>query len=123
MGRPESVDCPKTTRFLEGEPAMRLTFLRFVSGAILATLWAAHLGAQVAGRGSLRGLVTDSAGAAMPAASVTLTNTATGVALKSKTSASGLYSYVSLVPGPYRLEVPQNGFQTAVQDQITISVG
>ncbi len=101
---------------------MRLTFLRFVSGAILATLWAAHLGAQVAGRGSLRGLVTDSAGAAMPAASVTLTNTATGVALKSKTSASGLYSYVSLVPGPYRLEVSQNGFQTAVQDQITISV-
>ena len=101
---------------------MRLTFLRFVSGAILATLWAAHLGAQVAGRGSLRGLVTDSTGAAMPAASVTLTNTATGVALKSKTSTSGLYSYVSLVPGPYRLEVSQNGFQTAVQDQITISV-
>jgi hypothetical protein len=101
---------------------MRLIFLRFVSGAILATLWTAHLGAQVAGRGSLRGLITDSAGAAMPAASVTLTNTATGVALKSKTSASGLYSYVSLVPGPYRLEVTQNGFQTAVQDQITISV-
>ncbi len=101
---------------------MRLTFLRFGLGAILATVWAANLAAQVAGRGSLRGLTTDTSGAAMAGASVTLTNIDTGVALKGKTSASGLYSFVSLIPGSYRLEVGQTGFQTAVQDQITISV-
>jgi len=101
---------------------MRMTFLRLGLGAILVIGCVANLPAQVAGRGSLNGLVTDSTGAAVRAASVTLTDVATGVGLKSKTSASGLYSFVSLTPGSYRLEVSQNGFQTAVQNQITISV-
>ncbi len=101
---------------------MRLTFLRLGLGAILATVSVANLPAQVAGRGTLSGLVTDTTGAAVRAASVTLTDAATGVALKGKTSASGLYSFVSLTPGSYRLEVTQTGFQTAVQNQITISV-
>jgi hypothetical protein len=96
--------------------------MRFGLGAILATVCAANLAAQVAGRGSLSGLVTDSSGAAVRAASVTLTNVDTGVASKGKTSASGLYSFVSLTPGSYRLEVSQSGFQTAAQNQITISV-
>src|ERR1700722_3127997 len=101
---------------------MRMTFLRLGLGAILVIGCVANLPAQVAGRGSLNGLVTDSTGAAVRAASVALTDVATGVGLKSKTSASGLYSFVSLAPGSYRLEVSQNGFQTAVQNQITISV-
>jgi Carboxypeptidase regulatory-like domain len=101
---------------------MKLTFLRFGVGVILAALWVASLPAQVAGRGSLSGLVTDSSGAAVSAASVTLTNVATGVALKRKTSGSGLYSFVSLIPGSYRLEVTQSGFSTAVQNEVSISV-
>ena len=101
---------------------MRLTFLRLGLGAILATVSVANLPAQVVGRGSLSGLITDTTGAAVRAASVTLTDVATGVGLKGKTSASGLYSFVSLTPGSYRLEVSQSGFQTAVQNQISISV-
>ena len=101
---------------------MKLTVLRFVVGAVIAIVGAVTLAAQVAGRGALSGLVTDSTGAVVPAASVTLTNVATGVALKGKTSGAGLYSFVSLVPGSYRLEVSQSGFQTAVRDQITVSV-
>lgn len=106
----------------EEETTVKLTILRFVVGAVIATVGAASLAAQVAGRGALSGLVTDSTGAVVPAASVTLINVATGVATKGKTSGSGLYSFVSLVPGPYRLEVSQTAFQTAVRDQITISV-
>jgi hypothetical protein len=106
---------------------MRLTFLRFglsplFLGAVLAMVVTANLAAQVAGRGSLSGLVTDPSGAAVPAASVTLTNVATGVALKNKTSGSGLYSFISLVPGSYQLEVSLTGFQTAVRNQIAIAV-
>jgi hypothetical protein len=101
---------------------VRLTTLRFVVGAVIATVGAVSLAAQVAGRGSLSGLVTDATGAVVPAASVTLTNVATGVALKGKTSGAGLYSFVSLVPGSYRLEVSQAGFQTMVQDHIAIAV-
>src|ERR1700690_2984091 len=99
---------------------MRLTFLRLGLVAILTIGWVANLSAQVAGRGSLNGLITDSTGAAVRAASVTLTGVATGLGLKSKTSASGLYSFVSLTPGAYRLERRQNRFQTGARNQVSI---
>ena len=83
---------------------------------------AANLMAQVAGRGSLSGLVTDSSGAAVAGAAVTLTNIDTGVAMSGRTSGGGLYSFLSLVPGSYQLKVEQPGFRTAVQNKITIAV-
>ena len=101
---------------------MKLTWLRFAMGLLLVLSLAVDIGAQVAGRGSLSGLVTDSSGAAVPSASVTLTNTATGVVLHGQTSSSGLYSFISLIPGTYQLQVSQSGFQTAIHNQITIAV-
>ncbi len=101
---------------------MKSKFWQFALGVMIATVWTANLAAQTAGRGSLSGLVTDSTGAAVPSASVTLTNVATGVALPGKSSGVGLYSYISLIPGIYRLEVSCKGFERAVRDQITISV-
>lgn len=101
---------------------MRLKWLRFGLGMLLAVLLTGNLAAQVAGRGSLSGLVTDPEGAVVPSATVVLTNTATGVTIRGKTSAAGLYSFVSLIPGVYRLEATQSGFQTTVQEQITVAV-
>src|SRR6185437_10321239 len=101
---------------------MRSKFWQVALCAIVAMVWAANLAAQTAGRGTLSGLVTDSTGAAVPSASLMLTNVATGVVLPGKTSAVGLYSFISVIPGVYRLEVSSKGFQTAVRDQITISV-
>ncbi|HTZ76033.1 MAG TPA: TonB-dependent receptor [Candidatus Aquilonibacter sp.] len=101
---------------------MKLIWLRLGLGAALVMLMTLNLPAQVAGRGSLSGLVADSTGAAVPSASVTLSNVATGVALQGKTSSAGLYSFISLVPGIYRLQVSQTGFQTAVQNDITVAV-
>lgn len=100
---------------------MKVTWLRFVLGLVLVMGVAVDLGAQVAGRGSLSGLVSDSSGAAVPSASVTLTNTATGVVLQGQTSSSGLYSFISLIPGTYQLQVSQSGFQTAIHNEITIA--
>jgi hypothetical protein len=78
--------------------------------------------AQVAGRGSLSGLVTDGSRAAVAGAAVTLINVDTGVTVSGRTSAGGLYSFLSLVPGTYQLKVEQPGFKTAVQNKITIAV-
>ncbi|HEY6467348.1 MAG TPA: carboxypeptidase-like regulatory domain-containing protein, partial [Candidatus Acidoferrales bacterium] len=100
---------------------MKLSWLRFAMGMILVLGLAVELGAQVAGRGSLSGLVSDSSGAAVPSASVTLTNAATGVVLQGQTSSSGLYSFISLIPGTYQLQVSQSGFQTAIHNEITIA--
>ncbi len=101
---------------------MKGSWLRFSAEMLLILGLAMNLGAQVSGRGSLSGLVTDSSGAAIPSASVALTNTATGVTMQGQTSAAGLYSFVSLVPGTYSLRVNQNGFETAVHNDITVAV-
>jgi hypothetical protein len=101
---------------------MNRNCLRVVVAVFLVLGAALYVGAQATGRGSLSGLITDATGAAVPAASVTLTNNATGVALQSQTSDSGLYSFLSLVPGIYKLQVSQPGFKAAVQDQISIAV-
>ena len=72
------------------------------------------LRAQVAG-GSILGSVTDSSGAAIPSANVTVTNKATGVPRSLTTNAQGLYSAPALQAGDYELRVEMQGFKTEVR--------
>lgn len=67
------------------------------------------------------GTITDSTGAVIPNASVTVTNAGTGRAVTANTSASGEYVVTALQPGKYRVEVKQTGFKTATAD-ITLEV-
>ena len=75
-----------------------------------------------AGRGSISGTVTDPGGALVPGAQVALLNTATGVSLHTVTSAAGLYSFISLNPGVYKVTVSQTGFANVTQENITVNV-
>ena len=59
---------------------------------------------------SLQGTVTDPSGAAVPGASVVLTNIASGVSAEIKTSAAGEYLFTSLAPGQYKVNVRAAGF-------------
>ena len=61
-------------------------------------------------------------GAAVSGASVTVTNKATGAARKITTNNEGLYAFPSLLPGQYDLKIEQQGFKTAVRDNITLEV-
>jgi hypothetical protein len=72
--------------------------------------------------GEITGLVTDSSGAAVSSASVTVTNKATGATRKVTTNNEGLYAFPSLLPGVYELKVEQGGFKTARLDNITLEV-
>ena len=54
--------------------------------------------------------MTDSSGAVVPDASVTLTNAATSVALRANSDQAGSYSFPSVPPGVYSLEVTKEGF-------------
>jgi hypothetical protein len=45
------------------------------------------------------GVISDSSGAPVPAAIVTLTGTETGVALRTETNSAGIYRVGGLVPG------------------------
>src|SRR5438477_2628061 len=52
----------------------------------------------------LNGRVTDSSGAVLPGATVTVTQTATGLVRTAVTESNGTYLLSSLPTGPYRLE-------------------
>jgi hypothetical protein len=60
---------------------------------------------------SLRGTVSDSAGALIPGATVTLINKETNETKTSTSDASGLYSFEALAPGDYRVIAERQGFQ------------
>jgi hypothetical protein len=62
--------------------------------------------------GSIAGSVTDSSGAVVPRATVTATNTSTGLVSSTTASSAGQYNFLSLPPGTYNLSAVQAGFDT-----------
>jgi carboxypeptidase family protein len=73
--------------------------------------------------GRILGTVYDSQHAAIPGASVTVTNVATNVARTVTTSAEGDYVVTPLEPGTYRVSAEITGFQTGVRDGVVLTVG
>jgi hypothetical protein len=76
--------------------------------------------AQVGGGGSIQGTVLDTSNAAVPGATVTATNVATGIATTRQTTGAGVYAVTPLPPGQYRVTVTLDGFQTYVRDGIIV---
>ena len=73
--------------------------------------------------GSILGTVTDSSGAVVPDATVTVTNIGTNEVQRVPSNAEGNYSTVNLVPATYNVEVTKAGFKRFVSDRVTIGVG
>jgi len=71
---------------------------------------------------SLTGRVTDPTGAAIPDASVTATDVATGKATKTMSGPTGDYTIPSLMPATYSVTVEKEGFKTYVESGITLLV-
>lgn len=100
---------------------MRMRFIRIVLASLgVLVFWAATGKAQT--NGEISGLITDSSGAAVAGATVTVTNKATGATRPTTTNSEGLYSFPSLPPGVYELKVERSGFKTALLDNITVVV-
>ena len=72
--------------------------------------------------GAVVGTVQDASGAVIPGASVTIINLATGAQLTQETGDAGLYRFVALTPGQYRLEAQSAGFKQFVQEPIGVEV-
>ncbi len=71
---------------------------------------------------SISGTVKDTSGAAIAGATVTATNTGTGIAQTQRTNGQGFYSFQSLPLGKYTVEVQQPGFKVYRQTDITLDV-
>src|SRR3954469_19959893 len=84
---------------------------RLIGVVILLAAWVVTGQAQT--QGGISGLVTDSSGAAVPGATVTVTNTATSGKRNTTTNAEGLYTFPAVPPGSYELKVELQGFKTA----------
>src|SRR3984957_9640375 len=72
--------------------------------------------------GSIVGSVTDSSGAVLPDANVTLTNVGTGEKRTQSTGSDGLFTFVNLFPGQYRIDVEKQGFKHFVRPEVTVEV-
>jgi hypothetical protein len=69
--------------------------------------------------GTILGVVTDTAGAAIPNASVTITDTATGTARETKTNGRGYYELFGLRSGTYTVIITAAGMsKTEIKDVI-----
>src|SRR5215472_15774708 len=71
---------------------------------------------------SLGGVVSDSSGAVIPAATVTLNNLQTGLLRTSTSDAQGHYLFPALPVGHYQLVVEKSGFKTYKQTGIELTV-
>jgi hypothetical protein len=74
-------------------------------------------------RGSIVGVVTDSTGAVVPGATVTITNLGTNVSQTVTTNDEGLYETPFLVPATYKVTVGAAGFSTSVVKEVIVNVG
>jgi hypothetical protein len=71
---------------------------------------------------SLTGQVTDSSGAVVPGATVSVTNTGTSLAQTAISNAEGIYLIAPLPPGHYKLTVEAKGFERYEQSGIELFV-
>lgn len=69
------------------------------------------------------GTVRDSSGAVVPAAKVTLTNTATGVSAERLSDSNGNVEFFTVRIGPYLVTAEKDGFSIAVVDNLQVTVG
>src|SRR5438309_7889279 len=119
-----------------GTPATRWLmslFIAFRSGssviAFLLAIFCSFIvpnslsGAQVSTTGRITGTVTDSSGAAVPNASVSVKSTALLALRSSHTEADGGYLFDLLPPGTYELTITAPGFSTYSQTGIILTAG
>src|ERR1700751_4674650 len=88
----------------------------------LATVFAPRLSAQST-YGSVAGTVSDVSGGAIADAQVTLTNLDTAEKRMQQSGTDGLYSFVNLLPGRYRIDVEKTGFKRVARPEVIVAAG
>src|SRR5947207_126799 len=71
---------------------------------------------------TLTGVVTDAAGAAIPAVAVKVLNEATNIEASATTNEEGRYVFPNLRPGSYRVTASVKGFKQFVSQGVVLQV-
>src|SRR5947207_3380151 len=94
----------------------------FTAAMLLALAVVTTAAAQVTG--SVTGAVTDPQDKRIPGATVILINEAQGTkSTPVTTNQDGVYTFPTVVPGTYSVEVTLSGFQTTLRKGVTVSRG
>jgi len=91
-----------------------------IASLVVSTLLFTAL-AQAQFRASIQGVVTDTSGAVIPGATLTLTNVATGEKQARTSDGNGVYNFNALPAATFRLEVVKEGFQKKVIDNLQLT--
>ena len=83
--------------------------------AILLLLCAGLSAQTTISTGSIQGTVTDSSGAVLSGAKVTITNRATAQSITTSTNGAGSFTSGALTPAEYEVRVEAKGFKTQSQ--------
>jgi hypothetical protein len=97
--------------------AVRVTFC-----FIALLLFGGRIFAQGGATGTILGTVTDTSGAIVSGANVTITNTSTNVSVKTTSGSAGDFYIPSLNPGSYKVTVESTGFQRSITNTVTLTV-
>ena len=95
----------------------------FVAAAFFAFSLSLSSFAQTSGVGTITGTVTDASGAAVPNASVVITNADTGVARTLTTNSAGEYTAPFLKPGRYEVLIGGGTFSKVARRNLVLTVG
>src|SRR4029450_2891728 len=117
-------------------PAVRVEGTNMIRGRIMSITWTFQLlavavtcccllphtaGAQAV-TGTILGRATDTSGAVLPGATVTLTHTETGRTRTVVTDSAGEFTAPSLSPGTYTISVELSGFKTVAVSNVRLGV-
>src|SRR5271166_3921619 len=89
---------------------------------LLLALWPWLTSTAQVAYGSIAGRISDSSGAVVKGASVTLADLGTDESRVSTTNSDGDYRFVNLAPGKYRIDVKADGFRPFTRRSIDVTV-
>src|SRR6185437_5424534 len=73
--------------------------------------------------GNIVGTVADQGGALISGAHVQLVNKGTNAQQETVTGSGGTYNFINLTPGVYSVTVTRQGFKSATNDRVEVSIG
>lgn len=98
------------------------TIIFVLAAAMIVVCEAETASAQLVA-GGIRGVVSDSAGAVVPGATVTATNLATNTSSTVQSTAVGVFVLGNLPIGQYRVEAQLEGFKTYIVEEMSVITG
>ena len=102
--------------------AFSLGFVFFLAVILILSSTTVH-GQSASATGRLEGTVTDSTGAAVPAADVTVRNQDTGISATLQSGTGGDFTFLYLEPGTYEISIQKASFNKLVMKDIAVTVG